>query len=127
MLWLSALFLVVAMVGFTLLFRWTVTRVGGVLGKATYERHSAAEEIVSSGRVPAAWRGDAAPPYAEEAAREYLKRLDRLTRSFERAPVFDSEETRKVLLADLRAVRARWARGEWEGTPEGEAGASSPS
>jgi hypothetical protein len=127
MLWLSMLVLLVAMVGFTLLFRWTVTRVGGVLGKATYERHSAAEEIVGSGRVPASWRGREEPPYSQEAAGSFLRRLDQLIRSFERAPVFDSEETRKMLLEDLRAARARWARGEWEETRQAAVEPSSPS
>ena len=72
-------------------------------------------QIVSTGGVPAAWREEAgAPPYLPETRRRLLRKLDDLIRSFERAPVFDSEETRRVLLADLRASRERWARGEWE-------------
>lgn len=129
MIWLSMLLLLVAMLGLTLLLRFAVGRMGRVVGRATYELHTAAEEIVSSGRVPLSWRGSHdQPPYPPDAGRGFVRRLDDLIRHFERAPVFDSEQTRALLLEDLRAARARWQKGEWDFLmSENPAGVSRPS
>jgi hypothetical protein len=125
-LWILLLLLV--MLGFTMLFRAAVGRMGQVVGKATYQRHTSAEEIVSSGRVPASWRGARpGPPYADDARRVYLRRLDDLIRYFGKAPVFDTEETRQLLLGQLRAARERWERGEWQDPSAGSAAVSGPS
>lgn len=128
MIWLSVLLLLAAMLGLTLLLRYAVTRAGQVVGKSTYERHTAAEEILSSGGVPGSWRGGhLRPPYPPEAGRGFVRRLDELIRHFERAPVFDSEPTRQLLLEDLRAARARWEKGEWEVSETEPPGVSPPS
>jgi len=90
------------------------------VGKVTYERHSAAEEILATGGVPAAWRLNAgAPPFAPGLGRKLVRRLDELVKYFERAPVFEDEESRAFLLDELRAARVRWAKGEWTPQPSG--------
>jgi hypothetical protein len=120
MLWLAGLLLIVTFVGFTLLFKLGTSRMGALLGKATFDRHRAAEEILSSGRVPASWqRVYGPPPYGSDLQRRVHRRLERLLRYFKSAPVFDGEESRTVLMEELRAAQSRWAAGIWE-LPESE-------
>ena len=123
MLWLWALLLLAVLSGFVFLLKLAVTRMGGLVGRVTYERHTAAEGILATGRVPESWRkaagGGGAEPASPSELRLYLHRLDELMRYFEHAPVFDEEPTRRLLLEELRAARSRWERGIWE-TPEGE-------
>ena len=109
-------------IGVTLLFSYllklSVDRIGKLVGKVTYERHSAAEEILATGGVPASWRRSAGgPPFVPELERKLLRRLDELVKYFERAPVFEDEESRAFLLDELRAARARWGKGEWTSQP----------
>src|SRR5512145_2028738 len=90
--------------------------IGAVVGRVTRERHAAAEEILNTGRVPAAWlrqrtpqAPDAAPPAPTPAEkRRLLRRLDDLARQFEHAPVFEDDESRTVVLAGFREIRDRW-------------------
>jgi hypothetical protein len=93
-------------------------------GRMVGDRHRLLQGIVETGEVPTAWRRqyDArlarlkrAPSLAGQASeleqrarRDYLRRLDRLTRYVETSTLVDGEHTRRVLLEKLASVRASW-------------------
>lgn len=116
MLWVSlGLFLVLVAV-MVLTLKAGVGRLGAALGESTAVRHRAAEHILETGGIPETWRPSGRvgerPPTPDEA-RVYLRRLDVLMRYFRRAPVFDTESTRAMLLDGLAETRERWLRGVW--------------
>jgi len=101
--------------------------VGKALGRTVYERHRCAEQILEDGRMPSSWYQEFEQSYAKREApnpgnrefrirtrRHCIRRLDGLLKYFDKAPVFESEEARRMLLADLRNTRERWADAVWQ-------------
>ena len=84
-------------------------------------RHHALQEIAETGLPPVAWRRpferklerlsgspNAAARSAEvrrQATATYLKKLDDLTRYFEKSLLIDGEDTRKIVMEKLQALR----------------------
>ena len=81
----------------------------------------AAEAITSDHRVPEAWlkQGRIKPGASSRAEARakalVLKKLDTLIGYFRNCPFVDSEESREVLLNELRAVRKAWEGCTWAG------------
>jgi hypothetical protein len=118
MIWITMLLFIGVTLLFSYLLKLSLDRIGKLVGKVTYERHSAAEEILATGGVPASWRRSTeGPPFAPDLERKLFRRLDELVKYFERAPVFEEEESRAFLLEELRAARVRWGKGEWTSQP----------
>lgn len=131
----AILIFILLIVVFALLYKGTHVVLGSALGKTVRARHKAAEEILNTGNVPAEWRRDydkrrrkhagsgSGPEDAPDsnvlwrlhaqAKKQALKRMDDLLKYFARAPVFDSEDTRKELIQELRDVQARWKESDW--------------
>lgn len=105
-----------AVVVFVLMFKVAMGYIGKRFGLTVRERHEAAQIIVETGLPPRQWRREAARASHTDrsddtSARRVLgNRVDQLTRYFRTAPVFDSEETRRVLLADLQDARDAWEK-----------------
>jgi hypothetical protein len=126
-----------AAVMLTLLGFVSSRRIGAVVGRVTRERHAAAEELLNTGRVPAAWLRRTSPAAADAASfaptpaekRRLLRRLDELARQFQHAPVFEDDESRTVVLDGFKEIRDRWAVDDWSGYPavEAEPGQEQPS
>ncbi len=105
---------------FTLAFRYTTRTIGQRVGEWVDRRHRAAEEILDSGCAPRAWvemlgsrfpgigAGDVVPGRERALKRRLLRELRSLEKYFERSPLVDTEETRRVLVAELREVRQKW-------------------
>ena len=112
---------------FALAVRKGVGVVGKALGKTVHDRHKSAESILEDGHVPSWWYREVLvsrlrpgasvdpkdPEFRTRARRRFLKRLDGLLKYFDTAPVFESEEARRMLVRDLRAARERWATAPW--------------
>ncbi len=127
MLGLALLGFVVLSALFALAVKKGTDAVGKALGKTVYERHKYTEQILDDGRMPSSWyqkfersaAGRAAPDPGDREfrirTRKYcIKRLDGLLKYFDKAPVFESEEARRMLLADLRNTRQQWADAVWQ-------------
>ncbi len=105
---------------FTLVFRYTTKTVGQRVDEWVDRRHRAAEELLESGRAPRAWiemlakrfpgigSGEVAPGRERALKRRLLSELRRIEKYFERSPLVDTEETRTVLVAELRALGQKW-------------------
>lgn len=126
----SILIFILLVVVFALLYKATSSVLGSVLGKTVHQRHKAAEHIIETGRLPASWQSECAKKSDAKACA--LGRIDDLVKYFERAPVFDTEETRRELLSDLEHARETWESLSWEELtrePDGDAstdGGTSP-
>jgi hypothetical protein len=97
---------------FTILFRFTTRTVGNRVGRFVNARHHAAESILDNSQVPEDWVEEAISKgkSAERARRFLLKRLSALRRYFERSPLVDGEDTRRILLDALDEARDIWAQ-----------------
>jgi hypothetical protein len=93
---------------FTLLFRATTRTIGQRVGEWVDRRHRAAEQILETGRPPQAWLEGLPPSSPERARRRLLRELRRLQKYFERSPLVDTEETRHVLVGQLKEVGDKW-------------------
>ena len=105
---------------FTLVFRYATRAIGQRVGEWVDRRHRAAQEILDSGRAPKVWleaidsrfpgiaTGEVSAAHERGVRRRLLRELRRLQRYFEKSPLVDSEDTRQVLIAQLRDVRERW-------------------
>ncbi|GIV80024.1 hypothetical protein FKZ61_009180 [Litorilinea aerophila] len=69
-----------------------------------------AEFILQHHRAPESWikRGSGMGQRVGEPRRDILARLDELITFFESCPFFDGEETRQLLLSQLRQEREQW-------------------
>jgi hypothetical protein len=99
---------------FTLLFRFTTRTVGNRVGRFVNARHRAAESILDSTQVPEDWVEEAVRKgrSGERARRFFLRRLRVLRRYFERSPLVDGEDTRRILLEALDEARDAWAQAD---------------
>jgi hypothetical protein len=126
---LSLIIFVVGIALFTVGVRWGVVAIGKLLGRTVSERHHNAEYIISTGAVPEDWMApyfqkiDAIGANHELSAadrerrsaeieaqgkRESLRRLDDLLKYFRRAPVFEDDTARQLLLGQLRSAKEVW-------------------
>lgn len=113
---LLAIFVLASLIGVFMLVRvilWTTNRAAG---SAVTRYFKASEHILETGEPPAEWLAPplrrrvfgAAPATVKQG--EIIARLDELFRFFEHCSFFEDEWTREQLLAQLRAVRATWAK-----------------
>ena len=111
---------------FALAVKHGISIVGRQLGARVSQRHKWAEEVLQSGKVPQSWyldfaagKGKRFPRGAEDrefrirARRYFLRRLDELVKYFNSAPVFDNDETRRMLIQELQEARRHWANDSW--------------
>jgi hypothetical protein len=121
----------------TFFLRWSNLLLGKVVGKSVYKRHKVTEKLMESDAVPAEWQTykqeyrrqlrrqpggngesavkSAARAEAEKRAKNHaIEGLEDLRKYFEKAPVFDSRETRKMVLDRIAAVRGFWEKAAWE-------------
>lgn len=126
MLLVSIVAVAVVMVLLVLSTRWAMQYVLDYIAI----RQRAAQCIVEEGRVPEEWarpyrrrldslqRKGGSPAEAERigqrAQARFLRQLDDLTRYFERARCFDTEETRRLVLRSLEERRDQWAAAAWQ-------------
>jgi hypothetical protein len=96
---------------FTILFRFTTRTVGNRVGRFVNSRHHAAESILEDSGVPEDWVEEALRKgrTGERARRFLLGRLRTLRRYFERSPLVDGEDTRRILLQALDEAREEWS------------------
>lgn len=91
---------------------------------ALTDQFRAAEAIVN-GRIPhqwvvqinrrIAWRGVIRLLGRDVRGRELaLAKIDKLLRFYQNSAFFENAEARKLLLAELRETRGRWAQMTWE-------------
>jgi len=109
---LAIIILLLAMVVLLVLVtRFAAMASGKVLGATTAARHKAAEHIIATGQPPGEWIAALArrSRRGERARRALLARLDGLIGYFKTASVFEDEETRRILLHELRKARDAWA------------------
>lgn len=120
--------IIIAIAGFMTIFgltmRWAVRYVTQYV-----EEHQRAAQCIVEGRVPDDWakpflqrieamqaegRSSAAlERLGQRAQANLLRRLDSLTRYYERGGSFDSPQTRWLLLEALRERRTEWAAADW--------------
>ena len=109
---LAAIIAFLVFVGlFTILFRFTTRTVGNRVGRFVNARHRAAEAILNGSQVPEDWVTEAMRrgKSGERGRRFLLRRLKMLRRYFERSPLVDGEDTRRILLEALDEARDVWA------------------
>ncbi len=114
---------------FVLLLRGAVIWMGRVSGKYVAEKHRAAETIINTGKPPMTWisnsvrkiaelredpRGVRAAKVKKKALSICLKRLEGLMKYFKTSPLCQDEETRKILLDELRKAERVWREADWE-------------
>ncbi len=95
-----------------------------VTDAALTDKFRAAETIVA-GRIPDQWVAQINRRIALRGVTRLFRRnvtrtelaldkIDKLYRFYENSPFFENEEVRKLLLAQLRETRERWAKMRWE-------------
>ena len=96
-------------------------RFASYLAKRMVERRfRTAEVLLKEKKLPDGWARKAvgtertpatmAPPQEERARRILLKLLDDLTRYFETSPLFDTKETRDLMVRKLDVVYEDWQK-----------------
>jgi hypothetical protein len=110
---------------FVLGVRQTILGLGKKLGGSVFARHKQAQHIVDTGTVPADWarkiqgsgsdrpRGSHVQGPSDPRRDRAVRMLAELQAYFRRAPVFDTESTRALLLRRLQEVEREWAVKEW--------------
>lgn len=93
---------------FTLLFRAATRTIGQRVGEWVDRRHRAAEAIIETGSPPREWIEALPPGGGERSRRRLLRELGKLAKYFEHSPLVDTEETRRVLLDQLKEIREKW-------------------
>lgn len=93
---------------FTLLFRATTRTIGQRVGEWVDRRHRAAEAIIETGRPPREWIDALPPGGGERGRRRLLRELRKLAKYFEHSPLVDTEETRRVLVDQLKEIGNKW-------------------
>jgi hypothetical protein len=106
---------ILAIVGFLVAYTRRVANV------ALTDQFRAGETIVD-GRIPDQWvaqinRRLASPRFLRRdisGTELALDKIDKLYRFYEKSPFFENEETRELLLEQLRETRERWAKMTWK-------------
>ncbi len=127
--WVVILLLAALLGAIFALYVVAMRRIAGQALSQFEARFRAAEEIVTTGRVPRAWREEVARQIREIEARsgeaaeieraggkakqELLRRLGYLRRMFEAGRYYDSPETKREVLEALRERQAEWAKMPW--------------
>ncbi len=115
---------------FVLTLRLAVILMGRFAGVYVDKKHKAAETIVNTGRAPKDWtskferkikltkEAGGSPSrimaIKEKARGTLLKKIDQLTEYFKASTLVQDEETRQILLNELRKARRRWEEEDWE-------------
>lgn len=113
---LLAVFVLASLIGAFMIVRvilWTTNRAAET---AVTRYFKASEHILDTGEPPPEWYSpplrrrifSAAP--AALSQRQALEKLDELYRFFEHCSFFEDEWAREQLLAQLTAIRERWAQ-----------------
>ena len=98
---------------------------GRVVGSTVNRRHRDAESILDTERPPEAWTthyrrtlenaNDGARNSIENfAKRRTIRKLYRLMLYFEKSQAFADEESRRVVLDDIRRIGRRWEQASWK-------------
>jgi hypothetical protein len=80
-------------------------------------KHRDAEEILQTGYVPVRWMSKKEMKGEVEESgfkkTNSLRKLTKIIKYFEHTPLVEDEESRKILLTRLRAIRAQWKQARW--------------
>jgi hypothetical protein len=109
--WMMMFILLLALGLFTLFIKTSLNMAAKYVSRTTKLRHQDAEYILEHRLPPPAWKQRTG---ADKPQKYFNRDLDALIRYFSNAPVFDSEETRQMLLNDLKKIH-----GEWDQSTEG--------
>lgn len=116
---------------FTLLYKFATQTVGRRVGRFVDRHHRTTEVLLETRGVPEQWRHEVRRRFpvigddrTERRARRFLiRRLDRLARYFERTPLVDSEETRRLIIDQLVEIAEEWEKASLAGLVAEEASA----
>lgn len=112
------LLVIVAIAAILVVVRLAAVLMGVVADRAIGSHHRAAEIIVNTGKVPPAWIKStlpqpASPDQESQAKAAAIAKLDALIIRFTTSPLVADEETRQVLLGELRRAREHWQKSAW--------------
>lgn len=95
------------------------TRIAGrMMGKRVNALHQAAESILETGDIPAAWLEPAPSDaqrrtrWAQRQQRRAVRRLRKVRVYMERTPSISDVESREYIATELDRIRERWAGSE---------------
>ena len=115
----NALFIIVAFLGFIVLFtlavRYGAVFAGNLMGRRVYAMHRAMEYILDTEKIPQEWL-EPAPQEPTQIAewqqrqrQNALARLGKLQTYAENTPAFEDAESRLYVLDELARIREQWA------------------
>lgn len=84
--------------------------IGYFVGRMISDKHRTAEEIITTEKVPRAWISYSSSEKSTKV--KILKRLEDLIKYFNNTPCFDSNDTKEMLLSDMKKIYSLWEESE---------------
>lgn len=127
----AILLFIICVCSFTFMLKYNIILVGKIAGRQIERTHKAAEAILNTKRPPKEWiekwerkmdtardvpnREAEAERIKMRAKKDSVRRLDSLIGYFRATSLMEDEETRLILLEELRKIRRLWNDNwDWE-------------